>query len=113
VYYHYFDPESGRLLLTETEQGMSIREEGEIFAGGVRFPRRVIQTTKSLDSHGQSVEQKLVLSFDKITLNETFPESDFELPLVSFSSPAPVNPGSPTAVVKPPNPPSPPGPAGK
>jgi hypothetical protein len=110
---HYFNPDTGRLLLTETEQGLSIREEGEIVVGGVRFPRKVIQTTKSLDSHGQPVEQKLILSFDKITLNETFPESDFELPLVSLSSPAPVNPGSPAPVGKPPNPPSPPGPAGK
>ncbi len=113
VYYHYFDPGSGKLLLTETAQGLSIREEGEIVAGGVRFPRKVIQTTKSLDSHGQPVEQKLILSFDKITLNETFPESDFDLPLVSSSNQDPAEPGSPAPVGESPNPPPASGPAGK
>jgi hypothetical protein len=113
VYVHYFDRESGKLLLTETEQGMSVREEGELFAGGVRFPRRVIQTTKGLDSHGQPVEQRLVLSFDTVTLNETFPESDFDLPLAIPSSPEPAAPAKPAPAVKSANPPPDPGPAGK
>ena len=59
--------------------------------------------------------------FDKITINETFPESYFDLPLAGpsgppptagASSPAPVAPVGPAPVVTPPNPPSAPRPAG-
>ena len=89
VYTHYFDPVTGRLLLTETAQGMSTREEGEIVAGGVRFPRQVTQTTRTVDDKGQPVTQILVLNFDKVTLNETFPASDFEIPLTGPATPPP------------------------
>ena len=121
VFYRYFNPETGKLLLTETEQGGSIREEGEIMANGLRFPQTVTQTVKGVDAKGQLVERKLTMTFDKITLNETFSESYFELPLAGpsgppptagASSPAPVAPVGPAPVVTPPNPPSAPRPAG-
>ena len=89
VFFRYFDPETGKLLLTETEQGGSIREEGEIIVDGLRFAKRITQTLKGTDAKGQAVEQQLVMSFDRITLNEKFPESDFEMPFPSQSSQAP------------------------
>jgi hypothetical protein len=121
VFYRYFNPETGRLLLTETEQGGSIREEGEIMVNGLRFPQKVTQTVKGVDAKGQPAERKLAMIFDKITINETFPESYFDLPLAGpsgppptagASSPAPVAPVGPVPVVTPPNPPPAPGPAG-
>jgi hypothetical protein len=89
VFYRYFDPATGKLLLTETEQGGSIREEGEIIVNGLRFPQKVTQTVKGVDAKGQPAEQKLVMTFDKITLNETFPEDLFDLPLPRPSAPPP------------------------
>jgi outer membrane lipoprotein-sorting protein len=94
VFYRYFDPESGRLLLTETEQNGSIREEGEIMVNGLRFPQKVTQTLKGVDAKGRPVEQKLVIIFDRITLNEAFPESIFEMPLTGPSS-TPPRPNTP------------------
>src|SRR5882724_1646919 len=46
VFLRYFDKATGRLVLTETEQGGSIREEGEIVVNGIRFPKKVITTTR-------------------------------------------------------------------
>lgn len=89
IFYRYFDPATGKLLLTETEQGGSVREEGEIIVNGLRFPQKVTQTVKGVDAKGQPAEQKLVMTFDKITLNETFPEDFFELPLPRPSAPPP------------------------
>lgn len=86
VFYRYFDPKTGRLLLTETDQGGSIKEEGEIMASGLRFAQKVIQTTKGLDAKGQPVKQTMIMTFDKITCNERFPDSDFEVPILSLSS---------------------------
>lgn len=85
AFYQYFDPVTGKQLLSETDQGGSIRNEGEVTVNGVRFPQKVIQTSKSLDAKGQVVERKLVMTFDKITCNERFPDSDFEIPILSLS----------------------------
>jgi hypothetical protein len=50
---------------------------------------------KGLDATGKPIERTLVMTFDKISLNETFPESDFELPVLP--------PTRPSATVKPPD----------
>ena len=111
VYTHYFDPETGKLLLSETTHGESIRTETEIMVNGLRFPQRIIQTAKGLDDKGQPAEGKLVMTFDKITLNETFPESYFELPLVNpVDPPRAGNPPGPPPAVNSPNSPPAPGP---
>lgn len=85
VFFHYFDPNSGQLLFTETDHGGTIREEGEIVANGVRFPQKSITTIRQMDAQGKTVEQTLTVSFDKITCNERFPDSDFEVPLLSLA----------------------------
>lgn len=85
VFYHFFDPVTGKQLMSETDQGGSIRNEGEVMVNGVRFPQRVVQLTKGLDAQGNPVERKLVMNFDKITCNEKFPDSDFDIPILSLA----------------------------
>ena len=79
VFFRYFDGATGRLVLTETEQGGTIREEGEIMADGIRFPKKVVTTTKLADGKDRSV----TVNFDKVSVNETFPESLFAIPSLS------------------------------
>lgn len=108
VFYRYFDPQTGKLLLTETEQGGTIQEEGEIMVNGLRFPKRVTQTVKGVDAKGQPLEQKLIMDFDKITINEVFPDSDFEMPLACPDVPPPSeSPPAPPAATQPGQPPQP------
>lgn len=78
VYNRYFDPNSGRLLLTETDQGVRIREEGEIIAGGIRFPKRIINVT----TQGDMKERVVTINVERVTVNETFPEDYFRVPLM-------------------------------
>ena len=68
----YFDKATARLVKTETEAGVEIREEGELMAAGIRFPKKVSNREKS----GKTV----TMTFDKITLNEVRPTSDFAVP---------------------------------
>jgi len=77
VFFRYFDKATGRLVLTETEQGSSIREEGEIIVNGVRLSKKNITTTRLPDGSQRVVS----VTFDKITLNEAVPESLFAAPL--------------------------------
>jgi hypothetical protein len=73
----HFDPATGKLLLTETPPVGMIREEGEMVVDGVRFPAKIIATSKIPASGKTRVIQ---ISFNKITLNETFPPGLFEQP---------------------------------
>jgi hypothetical protein len=75
----YFDLDSGRLALTETDQGRRIVEEGEIVADGLRFPER-IRTTSTADG---GAARTVSIVFERITVNEDFPESLFSVPLVN------------------------------
>ena len=77
-------------MLTETEQGGRIKEEGEIMVNGLRFPQRVTTITKVADAKNQIVDNPVVITFDKITLNETFPDSYFAVPPLSPPEAAPV-----------------------
>ena len=76
IFYRYFDEASGRLVLTETENGSSIREQGEIMVNGLRFPKMIINSIKTADGK----EQTVTITFDTITLNESFPASTFAIP---------------------------------
>lgn len=76
IFYRYFDETSGRLVLTETESGSSIRELGEIMVNGLRFPRVIVNTLKGADGK----EQTITITFDQITVNESFPASIFAVP---------------------------------
>ena len=79
VFFRYFDETTGRLVLTETERGVAIRELGEIQANGVRFPKSIITTAKAADGKPQSV----TVTFDKVTVNDSFPAGTFAIPAFS------------------------------
>jgi hypothetical protein len=83
VFNRFFDQATGKLLLTETDQGGRIKEEGQIMVGGVRFPQKVTTVSKITDPKGRIVDNPVVVSFDRITINENFPESLFEVPPLS------------------------------
>lgn len=76
IFYRYFDVDTGKLLLTETEAGGSIREEGEIVVDGIRFPKRVITTNELADGSKRTV----TVTFDKVEVNQAFPASTFAVP---------------------------------
>jgi len=79
VFTRYFETATGRLVLTETEAGGAIREEGETRVNGVRFPKAIVTVTKTADGKTQTV----TINFDKITVNEIFPASFFAVPALS------------------------------
>jgi outer membrane lipoprotein-sorting protein len=78
VFYRYFDPASGKLVLTETDAKAMIRESGENRVSGVRFPQEV--TTESVGADG--ARQLVNVKFDSVTVNEVFPASLFKIPSV-------------------------------
>jgi hypothetical protein len=79
IFYRFFELATGRLVYTETESGSSIREQGEIRVNGIRFPKSMINVTKLPD--GQT--RTYTVTFDKIMVNETFPASQFTVPVLS------------------------------
>jgi len=79
VFTRYFDVESGKLVLTETEQGGRIREEGEILVDGLRFPRKIITT--SVGDGGR--ERSVSILFDRVAVNENFAATDFAVPVTN------------------------------
>lgn len=79
VFHRYFDPPTGKLLLTETEVGGRIREEGEIRAGGIRFPAKVITSSTLPDGS----ERAITVTFDRIEVNQPLPASTFAMPPLS------------------------------
>jgi outer membrane lipoprotein-sorting protein len=79
VFTRYFDVATGRLVLTETEAGGVIREQGETTVSGVRFPKTIVTDTKTPAGKTQTV----TINFDKVTVNETFPSSFFAVPALS------------------------------
>ena len=72
VFFRSFEKSTGRLIKTEIQSGGEIREEGEIFANGIRFPRKVLN--KSADG------RVTVITFDKVTVGERFPPEAFVVP---------------------------------
>jgi hypothetical protein len=78
TFYRSFDTTTGQLILTETENGNLTREQGEVMVNGVRFPKSLVSITKD-PATGR--ENTIVITLDKITLNEIFPESLFAVPI--------------------------------
>lgn len=76
VFYRSFDVTTGRLVLTETESGGTIREQGEMMVKGIRFPRSIVTTSKTAKGELQTV----TINFDQIQVNEAFPASHFRVP---------------------------------
>ncbi len=85
----YFDAATGRLVLTETDRGDRIREEGDMLVNGVRFPRKVTSTSTTTDAAGKPVESRTVITFDRITVNEVFANDVFEVPMIPTSQESP------------------------
>ncbi len=79
VFIRYFDVATGRLVLTETETGGTIREVGEIMASGIRFPKSIVTATKNQAGQMQTV----TITFDKVEVNQDFPRSMFAVPSLS------------------------------
>jgi hypothetical protein len=75
VYYRYFNEATGELVYTGDENN-NIREQGEMMAGGIRFPKTLRITQRS-----ESGTEVRTIVFEKITLNETFPRDLFAVPL--------------------------------
>ena len=76
VFHRYFDQATGRLVLTETEAGGTLREQGEILAAGLRFPKSILTTNKLPNGGVQTV----TITIEKVTVNEVFPASFFGVP---------------------------------
>ena len=73
----YFDPETGRLVATETEQGGQIREEGEILEADIHFPESVVTAVGDESSK---------IQFDRVEVNKEYDEDMFEVPMLLPSS---------------------------
>jgi outer membrane lipoprotein-sorting protein len=76
IFYRYFDVATGRLVFTETESGGTIREEGEMMVGGIRFPKKLITTSRN----GRGESQTVTIDFDRIVVNEPIPAQQFAVP---------------------------------
>lgn len=74
-YFRFFNASTGKLVMTGTPEN-NIREEGELIAGGIRFPKTIVIAQKS---GGETLTRRV--TFEKITVNETFPDSLFAVPL--------------------------------
>lgn len=76
TFYRYFDETSGRLVLTETKRGESIREEGYMEVNGIKFPRMLITETTQPDGSRRTVR----ITFERITVNTPVADSLFSMP---------------------------------
>jgi hypothetical protein len=76
VFTRSFEVATGRLVLTETESGTAIREEGEIKAGGLRFPARIITTNPSPDGGSRTIR----VTFSSVEVNPTLDAALFAIP---------------------------------
>lgn len=76
IFYRYFDPATGRLVMTETEGGGTIREKGEMTVEGIRFPKSIVTTTKNAKDQMVTV----TIEFEKIAVNQVFPATLFAVP---------------------------------
>lgn len=70
-----FDKKSGRLVLTEMDGGFEIREEGEQWVNGVRFPTKVVSTTKR-----GGVTQRSIITIESLKVNEKVDPARFVMP---------------------------------
>lgn len=76
IFYRYFDVATGRLVLTQTASGSAIREQGQMTASGVRFPKTLVQTMPLPDGTTRTI----TLNFESVTVNETLPAELFAVP---------------------------------
>ena len=80
VFYRYFNPTTGRLEVTETENGARITEEGETIVDGIRFPRKVTTINTFRDSTGLEEVRKVEVTFESVILNARHSSELFAVP---------------------------------
>jgi hypothetical protein len=76
VFIRSFARATGRLVQTETDNGGLIREEGEILAGGLRFPKRTVTTNTLPDGSLRTIS----ITFSEVLVNPVLPEELFMIP---------------------------------
>ena len=76
IFYRFFDQATGRLVFTETENGDTIREQGEMVVNGIRFSRGIVTTTKNAKGEVQTS----TITFDQVRVNEPAPAKLFAVP---------------------------------
>lgn len=79
VFTRSFEASTGRLVLTETESGTAIREEGELHAGGLRFPRIITTTNKQGDGGVRVIR----VTFSKVEVNPELDAAIFAMPAMT------------------------------
>jgi hypothetical protein len=77
TYTRYFDADTGRLVFTESLRGSKIRESGEQFAAGIRFPKTIVE--EQVDSEGR--KETTTMTIEHVVLNRDYPRSMFATPL--------------------------------
>ncbi len=77
VFYRYFDTATARLVATEMDNSMAIRESGEMTANGIKFPKTSITTQGAGDK-----KSTVTITYDKVLVNETFPAAQFAMPAI-------------------------------
>jgi hypothetical protein len=98
TYYRYFDQATGRLVYTETIDGLKIREQGDLMVDGIRFSQKNI----TLEKLPNGTPRLVTITVEHVTVNEAFPDSAFALPLPPgpvFTLPAPAA-GAPVSAPK-------------
>ena len=76
VFTRSFELSTGRLVLTETESGTQIREEGELRAGGLRFPKQIVTVNPLPDGGSRTIR----VTFDKVEVNPAVDPEAFAIP---------------------------------
>jgi hypothetical protein len=76
IFYRFFDQATGRLVFTETENGDTIREQGEMIVNGIRFSRGIVTTTKNAKGEVQTS----TITFEKVMVTEPHPAKLFAVP---------------------------------
>lgn len=79
VFTRSFDVATGRLVLTETDSGTQIREEGELRSGGLRFPKRILTVNTLPDGNTRTIR----VTFTEIAVNPEIDASIFAVPTLS------------------------------
>ena len=79
IFTRSFDLSTGRLVLTETDSGTQIREEGELRSGGLRFPKRIVTINTLPDGGTRTIR----VTFTEITVNPTLDSALFAVPALT------------------------------
>ncbi|MCX6936860.1 MAG: hypothetical protein NTU80_03030 [Verrucomicrobia bacterium] len=79
VFIRSFELATGRLVLTETDSGTQIREEGEIKVAGLRFPQRISTTAQLPDGSTRTIR----VTFSTVDVNPVIDPAAFAIPTLN------------------------------